>query len=46
MPRFTFLMPGADSGWIGYMLKKRQKDGLEQWSDCILGTFYNPTVDF
>ena len=34
--------PGADSGWIGYMLKKRQKDGLEHWSDCILGTFYKP----
>jgi hypothetical protein len=38
--------PGANSGWIDYMLKYRQKDGLEHWSDCILGTFYNPTVDF
>ena len=32
----------ADAGWIGYMLKNRQKQGLEQWSDCLLGTFYNP----
>jgi hypothetical protein len=38
--------PGADTGWIDYMLKYRQKDGLENWSDCILGTFYNPTVGF
>jgi len=34
--------PNADAGWIGYMLKQRQKQGLEQWSDCLLGTFYNP----
>lgn len=34
--------PNADAGWIDYMLKLRQKQGLEQWSDCLLGTFHNP----
>jgi hypothetical protein len=26
---------GANEGWIGYMLKRRQKSGFEAWSDCI-----------
>jgi hypothetical protein len=33
----------ADRGWIDYMLKRGQKDGLEQWLDTIdLDSIYNP----
>ena len=32
-----------DSGWIAYMLKAKQKSGLEDWSDCIdWDSFHNP----
>jgi hypothetical protein len=35
-----------DAGWIDYMLKPKQKSGLEVWSDCIDWTcFYNPIAD-
>jgi hypothetical protein len=36
----------ADQGWIDYMLKPRQKSGLEAWSDCIdWESLHNPIVD-
>jgi hypothetical protein len=36
----------ADQGWIDYMLKPRQKSGLEDWSDCIdWVSLHNPIVD-
>jgi hypothetical protein len=36
----------ADKGWIDYMLKPKQKSGLEVWSDCIDWTcFHNPIAD-
>ena len=31
-----FARDNADSGWLDYMLKARQKSGLEAWSDCIV----------
>jgi hypothetical protein len=35
-----------DEGWIDYILKQRQKSGLEVWSDCIDWTsFHNPIAD-
>jgi hypothetical protein len=34
---------GANEGWIGYMLKLRQKSELDAWIDCIdLDTLHNP----
>lgn len=36
----------ADRGWLGYMLKRRQKSGLDAWSDCIVWEcLHNPIVD-
>ena len=36
----------VDQGWIDYMLKPKQKSGLECWSDCIdWNNFYNPLAD-
>lgn len=33
---------GANKGWVYYMLKLRQKSGLEAWSDCLdWQNFYN-----
>jgi len=33
----------ADEGWVDYMLKPRQKSGLDAWSDCIdWSCFFNP----
>jgi hypothetical protein len=38
--------PNADQGWIEYMLKPRQKFGLENWSDSIdWESFHNPIAD-
>lgn len=38
--------PNANEGWIDYMLKPRQKSGLEAWSDCIdWNCFHNPIAD-
>jgi hypothetical protein len=37
----------ADRGWINYMLKRRQKSGLENWFDCIdWEALHNPIVDY
>jgi hypothetical protein len=34
---------GADRGWVTYMLKPRQKSGLDNWFDCIdWDSFNNP----
>jgi hypothetical protein len=40
------LRDNADSGWIDYILKPRQKSGLEAWSDCIdWESLHNPIAD-
>lgn len=31
----------CDQGWIDYMLKKKDKNGLENWTDCIIWDCYN-----
>jgi hypothetical protein len=37
---------GTNSGWIGYMLKDRQKSEFEGLLDCIiLESLHNPSVD-
>jgi hypothetical protein len=37
---------GANSGWIGYMLKDQQKSEFEGLLDCImLESLHNPSVD-
>jgi hypothetical protein len=42
----VFVRDKADDGWNYYMLKRRQKSGLETWSDCIVWeSLHNPTVD-
>jgi hypothetical protein len=33
--REIMVRPNADRGWIGYMLKHRQKSEFYAWSDCI-----------
>jgi hypothetical protein len=40
----VLVRPGADSGWIHYMLKRRQKTAFDEHPlDCIdLDSFYNP----
>ena len=39
----VLVRPGADSGWIRYMMKRRQKAPFSQRPDCIdLNSFYNP----
>jgi hypothetical protein len=41
-----FARDNADRGWLDYMLKPRQKSGLEAWSDCIVWEcLINPIVD-
>lgn len=36
----------ANKGWLNYMLKPRQKSGLETWSDCIVWEcLHNPIAD-
>jgi hypothetical protein len=40
------LRDNADRGWIDYILKPRQKSGLEAWSDCIdWESLHNPIAD-
>ena len=40
------LKDDADFGWLKYMLKPRQKAGLENWSDCIVWELlHNPIAD-
>lgn len=40
------IQPNANGGWIDYMLKARQKSGLETWEDCIdWYSFHNPIAD-
>ena len=42
----TYIRPNADSGWINYMLKDRQKSGLDAWSDTIdWNNINNPIAD-
>jgi hypothetical protein len=37
---------GANAGWIGYMLKDRQKSEFDDFFDCIIiESLYNPTAD-
>ena len=37
---------GADTGWINYMLKDRQKSEFDGYLDCIiLESLYNPIAD-
>ena len=37
---------GANSGWIKYMLKDRQKSEFDGFFDCIIvGSLHNPIVD-
>jgi len=44
--KFNQIKFGADVGWVNYLLKLRQKSGLEAWSDSIdWYSFYNPIVD-
>ena len=44
--RETKITFGADEGAVVYLLKFRQKSGLEAWSDSIdWYSFYNPTAD-
>ena len=44
--RETFVRPAADRGWVEYMLKRRQKSGLETWSDTIdWENLHNSTAD-
>jgi len=35
----------ADRGWIRYLLKARQKSGLEGWFDCIDLEIHNPVAN-
>ena len=36
----------ANQGWVDYMLKFKQKSGLENWLDCIdLDCLHNPIAD-
>jgi hypothetical protein len=38
--------PNANSGWINYMLKSRQKADFDTWADCIdWESFHNPIAD-
>jgi hypothetical protein len=40
------LRDNADRGWLDYILKPRQKSGLEAWSDCIdWESLHNPIAD-
>ena len=40
------LRDNADRGWLDYILKPRQKSGLEAWSDCInWDSLHNPIAD-
>ena len=44
--RVDLVRPYADEGWIKYMLKLRQKFGLENWSDSIdWESLHNPIAD-
>jgi hypothetical protein len=37
---------GANAGWIGYMLKDRQKSEFDGFADCIIiESLYNPIAD-
>jgi hypothetical protein len=37
---------GANAGWIGYMLKDRQKSAFEGFVDCIIiESLHNPIAD-
>jgi hypothetical protein len=40
------LRDNADRGWLDYILKPRQKSGLEAWPDCIdWESLHNPIAD-
>lgn len=42
--RHNWIELDGDASWIGYLLKLRQKSGLDAWSDCIdWYSFHNPT---
>lgn len=42
----TLVRDGANAGWIGYMLKNRQKSAFDGLLDCIIiESLYNPIVD-
>jgi hypothetical protein len=44
--RVDLIRPNADQGWVEYLLKLRQKSGLEHWSDCFdWDSFHNPIAD-
>ena len=42
----NIIRSNADEGWVNYMLKARQKSGLETWADSIdWENLHNPTAD-
>ena len=44
--RKTVVRFNADQGWVDYMLKSKQKSGLEAWQDCIdWNSLHNPIAD-